>query len=203
MNNANLFSDSDVFSKFALWLNRARTSYEERNINNYNGFTLGTMHRNLVSLRIILLKTFSVKGFVFFTNYQSKKSVDIKDNNKVSMLFYWPTLGRQIRINGLATKIPENESNEYYFSRPYASQVGAWASAQSQALESYEKLIDKYEQYKQLFSKQPITRPPHWGGFNVEPNTIEFWHDKPNRLHLRELYKKASNNSWEKILLNP
>jgi pyridoxamine 5'-phosphate oxidase len=145
--------------------------------------------------RVVLLKSTESGGFSFFTNYFSPKSADIRNNQQVSLLFFWRSLYRQVRIKGLARKTTDDVSDEYFASRPEESRIGAWASAQSTELSSREELDEKYRIFKEFFEGKPIPRPEHWGGFIVEPTTIEFWQGRENRLHDRFLYVK-NTTGW-------
>jgi pyridoxamine 5'-phosphate oxidase len=143
------------------------------------------------SVRVVLLKGFDAKGFVFYTNYESAKGRAIEENPMVSLLFYWPDLERQVRVEGLASKVTAEESDQYFATRPRGSQVGAWASPQSERLETRRQLEDRFATAEQRFEGvDPIPRPPHWGGFRVIPETMEFWQGRASRLHDRLLYTK-------------
>lgn len=151
--------------------------------------------------RVVLLKDFSEKGFVFFTNYEGNKSRQIEEDMKVSLLFFWQSLERQVRITGTAEKISDRDSDDYFHSRPAESRVGAWASPQSRVISEYEVLTNRFEEYKNKFGND-IPRPPHWGGFVVKPTTFEFWQGRPNRLHDR-LYYTQQNQNWKIERLAP
>ena len=145
--------------------------------------------------RVVLLKELNAEGLVFFTNYNSKKGQQIKEKRQVSLVFFWPELERQVRIKGLAEKISDKDSEEYFKSRPADSQLGAWASPQSQVIESRQILDDNYLHYKEYFQNNEIKKPPHWGGFLIRPEYFEFWQGRPNRLHDRLEYV-LSENQW-------
>ena len=145
--------------------------------------------------RVVLLKELTSEGLVFFTNYDSKKGQQISVNQHVSVVFFWTETERQVRIKGIAEKIPEKESEAYFLSRPLESQLGAWASPQSQVIESRQILDDNYLHYKEYFQNNEIKKPPHWGGFLIRPEYFEFWQGRPNRLHDRLEYV-LSENQW-------
>lgn len=148
-----------------------------------------------VSVRMVLLKEYGEKGFVFFTNYTSKKGSQITDNNNVALLFYWPESGRQVRIEGVAERISSQDSDAYFSTRPRESQISAWASKQSTVVPGRHFLEDKHEYYNKLFSERIVDRPPHWGGFRITPSWFEFWQNDERRLHDRLTYTKL-NNAW-------
>ena len=149
------------------------------------------------TLRTVLLKLFDKKGFVFFTNYKSRKADHITDNPNVAVLFNWVALERQVSITGVAEKIKTKESIKYFISRPRGSQLGAWVSDQSSVLSSRKILEMKLEEMKSKFSDGEIPLPDFWGGYRIIPKTFEFWQGRPNRLHDRFLYSKHSIESWK------
>ena len=149
------------------------------------------------TLRTVLLKLFDKKGFIFFTNYKSRKADHITDKPNVAVLFNWVALERQVSITGVAEKIKTKESIKYFMSRPRGSQLGAWVSDQSSVLSSRKILEIKLEEMKSKFSDGEIPLPDFWGGYRIIPKTFEFWQGRPNRLHDRFLYSKHSNESWK------
>lgn len=161
-----------------------------------NSVSLGTSTPDgKVSLRTVLLKEYGENGFVFFTNYESKKGSQLSANPNVALLFYWQESGRQVRIEGVAEKISSQESDSYFSTRPRESQLSAWASKQSNIVPGRHYLEEQHEYYKQLFSDRNVDRPPHWGGFLITPTWFEFWQNDERRLHDRLTYTKL-NNAW-------
>ena len=145
--------------------------------------------------RIVLLKNFDEQGFVFYTNYDSRKGHELAENPRVCLLFYWSQLWRQVRIEGSVAKVSEAESDEYFHSRPLGSKVGAWASDQSQPVESREQLEKRFEEFSSRFADS-VPRPQHWGGYRVKPDLIEFWQGRENRLHDRMRYNLQPDGTW-------
>jgi pyridoxamine 5'-phosphate oxidase len=143
------------------------------------------------SVRMVLLKAADTAGFVFFTNYESRKAAELAANPRAALCFYWPAIGVQVRVEGEVERVTAAESEAYFASRPRESQLGAWASRQSRPLASAEALRDEFERTLARFSGQPVPRPPAWGGFRVRPQRIEFWHAGEHRLHDRVLYTRA------------
>lgn len=166
--------------------------------------TLATSDKNgKPSARIVLLKGYNPKGFVFFTNYRSKKGTELLQNKSACMVFYWPQIHKQIRIEGRAEKIPASESDKYFNSRPRESQLGALASEQSGILAGRKALDARYEELEKKYAGKKIPRPSHWGGFRIVPELIEFWQGRSSRLHDRIVYKKIKGNKWKIFRLFP
>jgi len=177
---------------FELWLEQAiKTELPPYEANAMNLSTVdgsGQPH-----CRVLLLKDFSVEqGFVFFTNYHSAKGVEIEANPRASMTFFWPVLERQVRIEGVLEKIPAQQSDEYFYSRPLGSRIGAWASAQSRVIDSREQLEQEVLNVQQRFADQP-PRPEHWGGYALKPALFEFWQGRENRLHDRMRFTEQAS----------
>jgi pyridoxamine 5'-phosphate oxidase len=169
-----------------------------------NAVTLSTVDSSMrPSSRTVLLKSFDERGFVFYTNYESKKAEQIEENPNVSLLFFWSEAARQVKIRGKAEKIPTSESLAYFLSRPRGSQIGAWVSAQSSVISSRSLLESKFQEIKQKFRDKDITLPSFWGGYRVVPEEIEFWQGRRNRLHDRFLFTKQDDGSWKIERLAP
>ncbi|MFA6581457.1 MAG: pyridoxamine 5'-phosphate oxidase [Paludibacter sp.] len=179
------------FDQFDLWLLEAIESDQLEP----TAMVLSTVDENLQPhSRIVLLKELSPDGFVFYTNYEGHKAHQISQNNRVSLVFFWPRLERQVRVVGTVEKISETISTSYFKSRPLDSQIGAWASPQSQLIRSKDFLEKQFQYYKQKFG-ETVPKPPHWGGYLIKPSTIEFWQGRPNRLHDRLLFS-LENKEW-------
>jgi pyridoxamine 5'-phosphate oxidase len=197
------FSESDLlknpFEQFRVWFTEAIHA----EVNEPNAMTLATVKPDgSPSARIVLLKGLEEDCFVFFTNYSSNKGQQIGVNNKVALVFFWPELERQVRIEGIAEKLEEYKSDDYFKSRPMSSQIGAHASPQSQEIENRQYLEDLVVKMEELFSDQPIVRPNFWGGFKVIAHSFEFWQGRSSRLHDRFIFRK-SNNEWLRKRLAP
>jgi pyridoxamine 5'-phosphate oxidase len=190
--------NSDPFLQFEVWFEEANTSEPIP-----NAMSLGTVGKaGVPMLRTVLLKLFDEKGFVFFTNYKSRKAGQIAENPNVALLFNWVALERQLSINGVAEKIETSESLKYFLSRPRGSQLGAWVSDQSSVLSSRKILEVKLDEIKRKFAKGKIPLPDFWGGYRIKPETFEFWQGGPNRLHDRFLYTKTADE-WDIERLAP
>jgi pyridoxamine 5'-phosphate oxidase len=191
----------EPFAQFQRWLTEAL----EAQVPEPNAMHLATVSINgRPSGRIVLLKGLTEKGFVFFTNYQSRKGQELVSNQWASLTFFWPELERQVRIEGRTELVSAQQSDAYFHSRPRGSQIGAWASPQSQQISSRQVLEENTNRFQEEFSQdQLIPRPPHWGGYCVIPDRIEFWQGRPSRLHDRIVYSKTAENSWQKNRLAP
>ncbi len=172
-------------------------------VNEPNAMTVCTATKEgRPSARVLLLRNFSKGGFVYYTNYNSRKGCEIAKNPYCALLFFWPELERQVRIEGIARKQSTKESDLYFNTRPHGSKIGAWASEQSKVIANRDKLTKAYEKISEKFAGKEITRPPHWGGYLLKPSSIEFWQGRPSRLHDRILYSKEGNN-WKIERLSP
>jgi pyridoxamine 5'-phosphate oxidase len=190
--------DSDPFIQFNKWFDEALSS----EITDANAMLLSTVDADCrPSSRVVLLKAVDENGFVFFTNYKSKKSSDIANNPSVSLTFFWPQLQRQVHVLGLAEKVSVAESETYFNSRPYDSQIGAWASEQSSVIESRTVLESEFDKMRQRF-RDDVPLPPFWGGYRVMPSRIEFWQGRASRLHDRLRYR-LSGDEWLIERLSP
>ena len=198
--NPNLIdSDKNPLSLFEEWFEDAKKS----EINDPNAMNLATISPNgKPSSRIVLLKSFNEQGFIFYTNSNSKKGKSIKNNTNVALNFHWKSLQKQIRIEGTVSVIEKSEADQYYNSRPLGSRIGAWASKQSEELDDRSSLLNRVKEYENKFEKTNISRPPHWNGYLVNPNLIEFWQDMPFRLHDRVEFRKQKDG-WISRKLYP
>jgi pyridoxamine 5'-phosphate oxidase len=169
-----------------------------------NAMTLATASNDgMPSARIVLLKGFDREGYVFYTNYKSYKAMQLEENPKACLVFFWKELERQVKIVGLVNKVPEGESNAYFSSRPEGSRIGAWTSPQSQVIENREWLDNRYQQLVKELGGTQIQRPPHWGGYVVKPVIMEFWQGRPSRLHDRIQYTLEDSGAWKIERLAP
>ena len=190
----------DPIELFKLWMDDAKKSEP----NDPNAVSLATSNNNLPSVRMVLLKDFSQNGFIFYTNLNSQKGNELKENPKAAMCFHWKSLLRQIRINGVVTQVADDVADKYYNSRSYESRIGAWASKQSKELTSRDQLIDSIKEYKDKYNDENnVPRPSHWSGWILSPQSIEFWLDGDSRIHERLKYVKDRNGQWIKSLLSP
>ena len=191
---------ADPIKQFGIWFDEAR----EAELPERNAMTLATAtHDGRPSARVVLLKGYSDAGFVFFTNYLSRKGKEIGKNPMGALTFFWPSLERQIRIEGVLEKVSKEESDKYFHSRPKNSQVGAVASPQSQEIPDRAFIEKKWEEPTAAYDGKEVPKPSFWGGYLLKPRLIEFWQGRPNRLHDRILYKKIDNKNWKKVRLAP
>ena len=186
--------DPNPLSQFEKWSQEVRAKgVTEQDV---ISMTLATTTRyGLPSARIVLLKSFDENGFVFFTNYNSRKANELEENARACLLFYWSAVCRQVRIEGAVERVSPEESDQYFHSRPLGSKIGAWASEQSAAIENRAMLEKRFEEFGWKFGDN-VPRPPHWGGYRVKPEVIEFWQGQDNRLHDRLRYALRDDGSW-------
>jgi pyridoxamine 5'-phosphate oxidase len=190
----------DAFNQFDKWWQEATHS----GLDEVNAMTLATASADgMPDARIVLLKGFDENGLVFFTNYRSAKGQQLLENPRASLVFFWAALERQVRISGLVSLASSKVSDEYFNSRPEGSRIGAWASPQSEVIESREWLEEKEKKLKEELSGNSMHRPPHWGGYLLKPIRMEFWQGRPSRLHDRILYSLQGNGSWNIERLAP
>jgi len=191
----------DPIQLFKVWMEEAKKTEP----NDPNAVALATSNKkNLPSVRMVLLKDFNEDGFVFYTNLNSQKGIELKENPNASMCFHWKSLLRQVRISGSVSSVSDKVADQYYNTRGYESRIGAWASKQSKVLSSRDELISSIKDYKKKFDDQDnVPRPSHWSGWNLSPLTIEFWLDGESRIHERLKYSKDNNGIWTQSLLSP
>lgn len=201
--SSNSLNESDILpdpvQQFNLWLTEAIRS----EVPEPNALTLATADRSgRPFARVVLLKEVD-SGFVFYTNYESDKGRQLAENPQASMCFLWKELERQVRINGRIEKLTDSESDDYFQSRPYQSQIGAWASRQSSVVDSREELENKFAELEGRFEKGNVPKPDFWGGYRLIPDTIEFWQGRPGRLHDRIRFSLNGDNKWSTQRLSP
>ncbi len=193
--------ENEPFSLFGAWLKEAEAS----EINDPNALALATVDADgLPDVRMVLLKEFDTRGFVFYTNFESQKGQEILGNRKAAMCFHWKTLRRQVRVRGPVEIVSDAEADEYYKSRARGSRIGAWASKQSRPLESRFALEKAVAEYTLKYPLGDIPRPAHWSGFRIQPTSIEFWKDGAFRLHDRiEFRRDTPEGDWSKVRMYP
>ncbi|MEN2282182.1 pyridoxamine 5'-phosphate oxidase [Algoriphagus sp. SE2] len=190
---------NNPIDQFNVWFQEALAA----KVIEINAMTLSTIGLDGVpNARIVLLKEVDT-GFVFFTNYESQKGKELAKTPFASLTFFWPELERQVRVKGKIEKVSPKLSDEYFFSRPIGSQLGAWTSPQSQKIGSREELEERLKAAENKFKDTTMTRPPHWGGYRLNPNYVEFWQGRPSRLHDRVAYEKNEKDHWDLAILAP
>ncbi|MBA2376038.1 MAG: pyridoxamine 5'-phosphate oxidase [Actinomycetota bacterium] len=191
--------DPDPVEQFRAWLSDAF----DANLVEPNAMTLATATSDgIPSARIVLLRGFDERGFCFYTNYEGRKGGELSSNPRAALVFYWGALERQVRIEGGVSRLSEEESGEYFASRPRGSRIGAWVSEQSELLEKREALEERVEELEREYADGEIPRPHFWGGFRVEPERVEFWQGRESRLHDRLLYERGGDG-WGIVRLQP
>ena len=191
----------DPLELFSEWYEKAK----ENEINDPNAMSLATTDKNgMPSVRMVLLKGFDTNGFVFYTNLESRKANEFKSNPNVAVCFHWKSLQRQVRIEGKVSQVSDEEADEYFNSRARLSRIGAWASMQSQALESRDYLLERLKTFEEKYNGETIPRPTHWSGNCIKAKRIEFWQDGEFRLHDRFVFERQSiDEAWTKTRLYP
>lgn len=193
--------ETEPFSLFGSWLQDAGKS----EVNDPNAVAVATVDENgLPNVRMVLLKGYDARGFVFYTNFESQKGEEILGQKKAAMVFHWKSLRRQVRLRGDVEIVTDQEADEYYASRPRGSRIGAWASKQSRPLEGRFALEKSVAEYTARYAIGDIPRPAYWSGFRIRPISIEFWHDRPFRLHDRvEFRRETPEGPWNKVRMYP
>ncbi len=189
----------NAIDMFELWWDEA----VESDITEVNAMTVATVKDRIPNARVVLLKAFDERGFVFYTNYNSTKGKEIEDNPNTAVVFFWKELERQVRIRGVIERTTVQESIDYFNSRPEDSKLGAWSSTQSLVVAGKGWLKETFNYYSERFKRGVIPKPPHWGGYRVIPREIEFWQGRPSRMHDRLLYTLQENGEWKIERLAP
>jgi pyridoxamine 5'-phosphate oxidase len=191
---------SDPIEQFRSWFDEVLAA----DLHEPNAMTLATATpEGRPSARVVLLKGFDERGFVFYTSYVGRKSEELETNPNCALVFYWGELERQVRVEGRASRVSEEESDEYFGSRPRGSRLGAWASEQSRPVEGRGALEERLRGLEAEYEGREVPRPPFWGGYRVEPEVIEFWQGRENRLHDRLVYRRSDNGEWGRERLQP
>ncbi|MBV9790549.1 MAG: pyridoxamine 5'-phosphate oxidase [Chloroflexi bacterium] len=191
---------ADPFAQFRVWFDHALAAQ----LPEPNAMTLATATPDgKPSARVVLLKGFDQRGFVFYTNYHSRKGGEIEASGWAALVFFWPDLERQVRVEGRVERVSPQESDDYFASRPAGSRLGAWASPQSQVISGRDVIEQRLSALTTQYADQDVPRPPHWGGYRVVPGTIEFWQGRPNRLHDRLRYRLSDDQRWTVERLAP
>jgi pyridoxamine 5'-phosphate oxidase len=191
--------DKSPFAQFAKWFAEAKAAQPQLP----EAMTVSTCVENVVTSRVCLLKDFDERGFVFYTNYNSRKGAQLSENPRVSLCFFWAALDRQVRIEGAAVKTTAEEADAYFASRPRGSQLGAWASNQSSVVFGRADLDQRFRELEATYKDRPVPRPPHWGGYRVIPLAVEFWQGRADRLHDRFVYRLREPKDWIIERLSP
>lgn len=190
---------NDPLALFASWLQEA----EEDGVPEPHAMALATLGSLTISCRIVLLRSFDARGFVFYTNNNSRKAMDLERDPRAGLTFFWPQQERQIRIEGRAEPLSAEESDAYFATRPRETRIGAWSSDQSRPVEDRKALDDRFARWSDRFKDSDVPRPLHWGGHRVRPVRIEFWQGRSNRLHDRIAFEQLSDGSWLRVRLQP
>jgi len=189
----------DPLARFVAWFDAAVAA----GVAAPEAMVLATATRDgIPSARVVLFRGLSGGGLRFFTNYESRKGHELDANPRAALVFHWEPMARQVRVEGLVERLPAEESDEYFLSRPHGHRLGAWASPQSEAIANRDEILQRHAEYAARFGAE-VPRPPHWGGYRVLPQTIEFWSGFPDRLHERHLYLRGNDGDWTMTTLAP
>lgn len=189
----------DPIALFGRWLNEAMKA----EVPEYNAMALATAGGDHLSCRIVLLRSFDAQGFVFFTNYNSRKATDLDSDTRAALTFFWPQMERQVRIEGRSEQVDAKVSDAYWEQRPRDSRVGAWASDQSMPVASRERMMERYARWEERFKDADVPRPFHWGGIRVRPLRMEFWQGGADRMHDRIVFARRTHEGWDRSRLQP
>ncbi len=189
----------DPIALFGTWLSNAQAE----GLPEPHAMTLATMGSLTISCRVVLLRSFDARGFVFFSNYNSRKAMDLERDPRAALNFFWSPLERQVRVEGKVELLTEAESDAYFASRPLESRIAAWSSDQSRTVEDRDQLEKRFERWKERFAGGDVPRPLHWGGYRVRAQRMEFWQGRPNRLHDRLAFEHFADGTWARVRLQP
>lgn len=189
----------DPMKVFMEWLDEAERSGQP----DHNAMMLSTVGSASISCRVVLLRQADARGFVFYTNYNSRKAMDLERDPRAALTFFWPALERQVRVEGKAEMVPAEESDAYFASRPRSSRIGAWSSDQSRTVEDRAAMDERFARWSERFEGQEVPRPEHWGGILVRPVRIELWQGRENRLHDRLAFEHFQDGTWQRMRLQP
>lgn len=189
----------DPIALFGRWLQQAKA----QNVPEYNAMALATSGTDHLSCRMVLLRSFDAEGFVFFSNYNSRKASDLESDTRAALTFFWPQLERQVRIEGRGERVEAAMSDAYWEQRPRESRLSAWASDQSMPVASRERLMERYARWEERFKDADVPRPFHWGGTRVRPLRIEFWQGGADRMHDRIVFERRTHEGWDRSRLQP
>jgi len=190
---------NDPIALFGHWLEHA----QQAGVPEPHAVALATAGSLTISCRIVLLRSFDAQGFVFYSNYNSRKAMDLERDPRAALTFFWPQVERQVRIEGKVELVSAEESDAYFASRPLDSRIAAWSSDQSRSVEDRTKLEERFERWKGRFEEGEVPRPLHWGGYRVRPQRMEFWQGRPNRLHDRLAFEHFADGTWARLRLQP